>query len=279
MINVENVEELNLINQIAGKLGKKQQIAIRVNPDIDPKTHPKISTWLKTSKFWIDIKEAIEVYKYAQTLNNIKVVGIHSHIWSQLLDLSPYDDLTKKLKELYLTLKSLGINIKYLDIWGGVGIKYKPDDKAPSISKLSEIVYNNLKDIKDQITLILEPGRSIVWNAGILLTKVQFVKIKDNKNFAIVDAGFNTLARPAMYGSYHHIVPLKLNENKKVYDIVWPICETGDILWENRALPELKRGDVLVILSAGAYGSSMASNYNLRGLPKEVIVDNWKFYL
>ncbi len=276
MFNAESEMEIEVLNQLAGEMGKKARIAVRVNPDVDPKTHPKIATGMKKSKFGIDINKAFEVYRWAATLPNVEVVGIHCHIGSQLLDLSPFGEAVEKVVNLYNRLKAEGIEIKYIDIGGGLGIKYKPEDKVPTPKDLADIVLPKLKGVDAQ--LILEPGRSIAGNGGVLITQVQFLKEKDDKLFVMVDAGFNDLLRPAMYGSYHHIVAVEERPEKFVCDVVGPICETGDILGENREICKVGRKDYLAILSAGAYGFVMASHYNMRPRAAEVIVENgeWK---
>lgn len=275
MFNAESEMEIEVLNELAKSKGKKARIAVRVNPDVDPKTHPKIATGLKKSKFGIDIHKALEVYKRASSLPNIEVVGIHCHIGSQLLDLSPFGEAVEKIVDLYKRLKAEGIDIKYIDIGGGLGIKYKPEDRVPTPQDLADIVLPKLKGVEAQ--LILEPGRSIAGNGGILITQVQFLKEKDDKLFVIVDAGFNDLLRPAMYGSYHHIVSVREGKEKVVCDIVGPICETGDILGENREICKVERKDYLAILSAGAYGFVMSSHYNMRPRAAEVIVENGSY--
>lgn len=263
MFNVESHMELDVLNDIAGRLGKKARIAIRVNPDVDPKTHPYISTGMKKSKFGVDIKTAKKEYEYAGKLKNLEVVGIHCHIGSQILDTSPYIEASQKVVELYHDLLKSGFDIKYLDLGGGLGIKYKPDQSNPDPTDLAQAILPNLKDVKAK--LILEPGRSIVGNAGILLTQVQFIKDKGHKHFVIVDAGMNDLVRPAMYEAYHHIVPVAIKERPYIKtDVVGPICETGDFLALDRELPAVERGEYLAVLSAGAYGFAMSSHYNLR---------------
>ncbi len=272
MFNAESEMEIEVLNELAGKKGKKARIAVRVNPDVDPKTHPKIATGMKKSKFGIDIHKAFEVYKWASKLPNIEVVGIHCHIGSQLLDLSPFEEAVQKVADLYRKLEKEGIRIRYLDIGGGLGIKYRPEDREPTPKELADIVLPIVKDL--DVQLILEPGRSIAGNAGVLLTQVQFLKDKDDKRFVIVDAGFNDLLRPAMYGAYHHIVAVKERPETMVCDIVGPICETGDILGENREICSVGRKDYLAVLSAGAYGFVMSSHYNMRPRAAEVIVKN-----
>jgi len=276
MFNVESHMELDVLNDIAGRLGKKARIAIRVNPDVDPKTHPYISTGMKKSKFGVDIKSAKKEYEYAGKLKNLEVVGIHCHIGSQILDTSPYIEASQKVVELYHDLLKSGFDIKYLDLGGGLGIKYKPEQSNPDPTDLAQAILPNLKDVKAK--LILEPGRSIVGNAGILLTQVQFIKDKGHKHFVIVDAGMNDLVRPAMYEAYHHIVPVAIKERPYIKtDVVGPICETGDFLALDRELPAVERGEYLAVLSAGAYGFAMSSHYNLRPRACEVLVEKGSY--
>jgi len=276
MFNVESHMELDVLNDIAGRLGKKARIAIRVNPDVDPKTHPYISTGMKKSKFGVDIKSAKKEYEYAGKLKNLEVVGIHCHIGSQILDTSPYIEASQKVVELYHYLLKSGFDIKYLDLGGGLGIKYKPEQSNPDPTDLAQAILPNLKDVKAK--LILEPGRSIVGNAGILLTQVQFIKDKGHKHFVIVDAGMNDLVRPAMYEAYHHIVPVAIKERPYIKtDVVGPICETGDFLALDRELPAVERGEYLAVLSAGAYGFAMSSHYNLRPRACEVLVEKGSY--
>ncbi|MFN3471117.1 MAG: diaminopimelate decarboxylase [Aquificaceae bacterium] len=276
MFNVESFMELDVLNEIAGRLGKKAPIAIRVNPDVDPKTHPYISTGMKKSKFGVDIKTAKKEYEYAGRLKNLQVVGIHCHIGSQILDVSPYIEASQKVVELYYELLKMGFDIKYLDLGGGLGIKYKPEQSNPEPADLAEAIGPVVRDVKAQ--LILEPGRSVVGNGGILLTQVQFVKDKGHKHFLIVDAGMNDLVRPAMYEAYHHIVPLEKRQRAYIKtDVVGPICETGDFLALDRELPVVERGEYLAVLSAGAYGFAMSSHYNLRPRACEVLVEKGSY--
>lgn len=272
MFNVESRMELEVLDQVAERMGKKVRIAIRVNPDVDPKTHPYISTGMKKSKFGVDIKQAKEEYEYARTLRNLEVVGIHCHIGSQILDVSPYIEAVEKVVELYHYLIKSGFNIRYLDIGGGLGIKYKPEQSNAEPNDLADAVNPLLKDVKAK--LILEPGRSIVGNAGILITRVEFLKDKRHKHFVIVDAGMNDLIRPAIYDAYHHIVPVEKRDGRYIKtDIVGPICETGDFLALDRELQEVRRGDYLAVLSAGAYGFAMSSHYNVRPRACELLVE------
>ncbi len=276
MFNVESFMELDVLNELAGKLGKKARIAIRVNPDVDPKTHPYISTGMKKSKFGVDIKTAKKEYEYARKLKNLQVVGIHCHIGSQILDVSPYIEASQKVLELYYDLVKEGFDIQYLDLGGGLGIKYKPEQSNPEPSDLAEAMLQVVKDVKAK--LILEPGRSVVGNAGILLTQVQFVKDKGHKHFVIVDAGMNDLVRPAMYEAYHHIVPVERKDRPYTKtDVVGPICETGDFLALDRELQAVERGEYLAVLSAGAYGFAMSSHYNVRPRACEVLVEKGKY--
>ena len=227
--NVESFDELLAINRISEKFGTNARVSIRVNPDIDPKTHPYISTGLKTSKFGIAIEDSLDVYIAASKMKNIKVVGIDAHIGSQIFDLQPFEDSLARLENLYYKLNDLGINIEYIDIGGGLGIKYKDDDAPPTKADFASKIIKIMKNIN--CNLILEPGRSLVGNAGYLITKVVYEKKSSKKNFLIVDAGMNDILRPSLYSAYHKISKsIPSSDNKKVYDIVGPICETGDVL-------------------------------------------------
>jgi len=271
--NVESIDELENINRIAADLNKTANISIRVNPDIDPKTHPYISTGLKSSKFGIEINQALEVYTYANQMENVNPVGIDAHIGSQIFEISPFIDSLDKLIALYKNLKDKGINITYFDIGGGLGIKYFDSDEPPSKKEFADRVIDKMKDLN--CTLILEPGRSLVGNAGYLLTSILYKKKNYDKDFLIVDAGMNDLLRPSLYNAYHKIEEvIKVNGDRSKYDIVGPICETGDILGKDVELPKLSKNDVLVIHSAGAYGHVMASNYNTRPKAPEIIIDD-----
>jgi len=269
--NVESFDELLAINRISEKFGTNARVSIRVNPDIDPKTHPYISTGLKTSKFGIAIEDSLDAYIEASKMKNIKVVGIDAHIGSQIFDLQPFEDSLVRLENLYYKLNDLGINIEYIDIGGGLGIKYKDDDAPPTKADFASKIIKIMKNIN--CNLILEPGRSLVGNAGYLITKVVYEKKSNKKNFLIVDAGMNDILRPSLYGAYHKISKsIPSSDNKKIYDIVGPICETGDVLSYDAALNDIKLGENLVIHSAGAYGSVMSSNYNSRPKVPEVLV-------
>ncbi len=271
MFNIESPEELATINERAGILGVKAPIAIRVNPDVDPQTHPYISTGMKKNKFGIDVDGALREYKNAAKLENVEIVGVDCHIGSQLTELLPFVDALKRLKVLVDELKSEGINIKYLDLGGGLGITYE-DEKPPHPNEYAKALLSELKGAPYK--LIFEPGRVIVGNAGILLTRVLYTKQTSSKNFLIVDAAMNDLIRPSLYGSYHHILPVQedFERSKKTFDVVGPICESGDFLARDRVLQECFRGELLAVMSAGAYGFTMASNYNSRPRPAEILV-------
>ncbi len=275
--NVESEQEIEVLNQIGKSLNKKANISIRVNPDVNPKTHPYISTGLNDSKFGIDIKDALNVYKMAVRKKYINVVGIHCHIGSQIVDISPYKEAIEKVVELVFKLKKEGIELNHIDIGGGLGIRYKPEDQTPDIKDLANIIIPIVKETG--LKLILEPGRSLVGEAGALITQVIFTKMKQNKNFVIVDSGMNDLVRPAIYEAYHHILSVERKDSKIKADIVGPICETGDFFAKERLVDNVGRGDYLAIMSVGAYGLSMASNYNVRPKAAEVLVDGEKFYL
>lgn len=270
MFNVESSEELKEINRIAGTMKKKAPVALRVNPDIDAMTHPYISTGLKKHKFGIPMEEALENYLLARELKNIEIIGIHKHIGSQITEVRPFVDALKSILLLLDELHCRGIKIKYIDMGGGLGIPYK-DEEPPHPSELAGEVKKLLKG--RNLTLIVEPGRSIIGNAGILVTKVLYHKKTKEKNFIIVDAGMNDLIRPTLYGAYHEIVPVeRKNSEKIIADIVGPICESGDFFAKDREIETPEQGGFLAIMSAGAYGFSMSSNYNSRPRAAEVLV-------
>lgn len=274
--NVESEEELHVLNSVGIEIGKKAPVALRVNPDIDPKTHPYISTGFKKSKFGIEIGRAFEVYKEAQQMEGIDVIAIDAHIGSQIFDLTPFVDSVRKLIGLADDLLAEGINIQYLDIGGGLGISYKLDDKPPHPKMYADIIMSEFSG--KPYKLVLEPGRSLMGNAGMLITKVLYLKEGTAKKFVIVDAAMNDLIRPAFYESYHEILPVvKDAETKEIVDVVGPICESGDFLAQDRELPQVKGGDLLAVLSAGAYGFVMSSNYNTRPRVAEVLVKGDKF--
>lgn len=277
MLNVESESELYAINSVAYKLNKKAPISLRINPDVNPLTHPYISTGLKKNKFGIPYENALDLYLKAKSLKNIEIIGIDCHIGSQITQLSPFLEAIDKIKALVKELESRGIEISYIDLGGGLGISYK-DEEPPHPNEYGEAVLKKFERIDK--TLIFEPGRVIVGNAGMLVTKVIYTKENSEKKFAIVDGAMNDLARPALYGSYHSILPMtKRDDENIIYDVVGPICESTDFFAKDRNLPKLERGDCLCILSAGAYGFSMASNYNSRKKVAEVMVMGDKYYL
>lgn len=278
MFNVESPQELRAIDKIAKRLKKKAGVSIRVNPNVDPKTHPYISTGLKKNKFGIETEEAFKEYVYAKnSLKNITPMGIDCHIGSQITQLTPFIDALKKTTELLKRLRAEGLDIRYMDMGGGLGITYDKEE-PPHPSKYGEAVIQGTKGL--DVTLIFEPGRSMVGNAGILATKVVYTKKGSEKNFVIVDAAMNDLARPSLYGSYHAIKAVKANSKSEITaDVVGPICESGDFLAKDRAIPEVKAGDALALMSAGAYGFSMSSNYNTRPRAAEVMVSGREFFV
>ena len=271
MFNVESPGELQQINEVAGAMGLPARVALRINPDIDPQTHPYISTGLKKSKFGIGADRALEEFDTAGKLPHIKVVGVHSHIGSQLTQVTPFVDALKKAIALIQTLQAKGVHIQYLNIGGGLGITYS-DETPPHPKELAEAISPLLQTVSSQI--IMEPGRSIVGNAGILVTKVLYNKDGANKRFVIVDAAMNDLLRPSLYDAHHDIQPVIKNESSVVntVDVVGPICESGDFLAKDRKMPQSQPGDLLAVMSAGAYGFTMASNYNSRPRVPEVLV-------
>ncbi|MBI5194198.1 MAG: diaminopimelate decarboxylase [Nitrospirae bacterium] len=277
MFNVESPLELQKINEVAGKLGVKARIALRVNPDIDPKTHPYISTGLKKSKFGIGIKGALEEYQLASTLPNIEIVGIHKHIGSQITEVGPFVAALEKILNLIKQLRETGIDIKYIDAGGGLGIRYN-EEEPPHPREFGAAIMPMLKDMG--CTLIFEPGRVLVGNAGILVTKVLYLKTGETKNFVIVDAGMNDLIRPSLYDAFHKIIPVEEKQAKEITaDVVGPICESGDFLAKDRKIPQPEPGDHLAVMSAGAYGFTMSSNYNSRPRVAEVMVEGDKYHV
>ncbi|MFZ1747843.1 MAG: diaminopimelate decarboxylase [Nitrospirales bacterium] len=271
MFNVESPGELQQINEVAGSMGLRAKVALRINPDIDPKTHPYISTGLKKSKFGIGAERALEEFDAAGNLPHIEVVGVHSHIGSQLTQVTPFVDALKKAIALIQTLQAKGVHIQYLNIGGGLGITYS-DETPPHPKELAEAISPLLQSVSCQI--IMEPGRSIVGNAGILVTKVLYNKESADKHFVIVDAAMNDLLRPSLYDAHHDIQPVLKKESSAVntVDVVGPICESGDFLAKDRKMPHSQPGDLLAVMSAGAYGFTMASNYNSRPRVPEVLV-------
>ncbi len=277
MFNIESEQEMIVLNEIAKEIGTDAPIALRVNPDVNPKTHPYISTGLKHSKFGIDVDSAVAQYKKAARLGHLRIVGIHSHIGSQLVRVRPFVDALKRIATLIHRLRSEGIVLDNWDIGGGLGIPYHTE-VPPTPRDLSHAVLPLLS--QSGCRIILEPGRFLVGNAGILVTRVLYTKSKETRRFVIVDAGMNDLVRPSLYGAYHHIVPVQKRRRKiEKADVVGPICESGDFLAQNRPLPEVKPEELLAVMSAGAYGFAMASNYNARPRPAEVLVQGTEFTL
>ena len=276
--NVESEAELLRINQVAGEMGKIAPISLRVNPDVDAHTHPYISTGLKENKFGVSVEQAREVYKVAATLPNIKIVGMDCHIGSQLTELQPFLDAVDRLIVLMEQLKQDGIRLKHLDLGGGLGVTYT-DETPPHPTEYAKALWEKLSAFSE-LEIIVEPGRAITANAGILVTKVEYLKSNESLNFAIVDAGMNDMIRPALYQAYMNILEIDrtLAREEKMYDVVGPICETSDFLGKQRKLA-IAEGDYLAQRSAGAYGASMSSNYNSRPRTAEVMVDGDKAYL
>ncbi|MCJ2378743.1 diaminopimelate decarboxylase [Vibrio sp. ZSDZ34] len=275
--NVESEPELELLNQVAASLDVIAPISLRINPDVDANTHPYISTGLRDNKFGIAFDKAPAVYKFAQSLSHLNIQGIDCHIGSQLTDIEPFIDATDRLLALIGDLCADGVEIKHLDVGGGLGVVYR-DELPPQPSDYAKALLARLDNHPD-LELIFEPGRAIAANAGVLLTKVEFLKHTEHKNFAVVDAAMNDLMRPALYQAWQDIVPVIPREGKsETYDLVGPICETGDFLGKDRDLV-LEQGDLLAVRSAGAYGFAMSSNYNTRARAAEVIVDGNQAHL
>ena len=274
--NVESAPELERLNEVAVRLGKKAPISLRVNPNVDAKTHPYISTGLKENKFGVAYEDALKIYQRAASLPGIEVTGIDCHIGSQLLDPSPFAEALDKLLQLIDQLAANGITLRHIDLGGGLGIRYE-DEEAPTVKSYLQPLLQKLKDRK--LKILLEPGRRLVGNAGILLTRVEYLKTGEVKNFAIIDAAMNDLTRPALYDAWHDIVPVvPRSGTPSNWEVVGPICESGDFLGHNRALT-IEAGDLLAIMSAGAYGMAMSSNYNARPRAAEVMVDGAKAHL
>jgi len=284
--NVESIPELHRINEVAGRMGKRAPVSLRVNPNVDPKTHPYIATGLKASKFGVAFDDALATYRTAAALPHLDVVGIDCHIGSQLLDDAPLLEALDKLIELIDTLDAEGIHLHHLDVGGGLGIDYGTGDQPPvPASDYVERVFARIdawraeKHGGQAIKVIFEPGRSIVGNAGVLLMSVEFLKPGESKNFCVIDAAMNDMARPALYQAWMDVKPVKPRAGDTVvYDLVGPVCESGDWLARDRALA-VEPGDVLAMMAAGAYGFTMASNYNTRGRAAEVLVDGEQVHL
>ncbi|GAA3943478.1 diaminopimelate decarboxylase [Litoribacillus peritrichatus] len=277
--NAESDAELDRINQVAQEMGVVADISLRVNPDVDAKTHPYISTGLKDNKFGINVDQAQATYLRADSLSNLNVIGMDCHIGSQLTEIQPFIDALDRLLLLVDNLADNGITIEHLDLGGGLGVVYN-DEQPPEVSDFIQSIKTHLGDRK--LKLIFEPGRSIAANAGIMTTQVEFLKPTEHKNFAIIDGAMNDLLRPSLYGAWQNIVPVTVRpeaeQNTKVWDLVGPVCETGDFLGKERAL-DLQPGDLLAVKSAGAYGFTMSSNYNSRNRAAEVMVDGDQVHL
>jgi diaminopimelate decarboxylase len=275
--NIESGQELEEINRVAGRMRMKAPIALRINPDIDPLTHPYISTGLKKYKFGIPMEEALEYFRLAHKMKNVDVVGIHKHIGSQITEVTPFVDALNRILTLVDELREHGLDIRFLDMGGGLGIPYNNEPAAPP-RELARRVLPLLKGRK--LTLVLEPGRSISGNAGILLSRVLYLKKGPDKEFVIVDAGMNDLMRPTLYDAYHEILPVRKRRVGKILaDVVGPICESGDFLAKERTIQRVERGDLIAVMSAGAYGFTMSSNYNSRPRAAEVMVKGRRHFL
>ena len=275
--NVESAAELERLNEVAGECGKKAPVSLRVNPNVDPKTHPYISTGLKEAKFGVAYDDALALYRRAAALPNIDVAGIDCHIGSQLLDPSPFVEALDRILALIDQLAAESIRIHHLDIGGGLGIKYKDDQVQPTVDSYLTPLLDKLAG--RGLKVVLEPGRRLVGNAGLLLTRVEFLKPGEGKNFAIIDAAMNDLMRPALYEAWHDILPVVPRQGDvRAYDVVGPVCETGDFLGQARPLC-IEAGDLLAVMSAGAYGMAMSSNYNTRPRAVELMVDGEQVFV
>ena len=275
-INVESKEELQRVEQCAKELECVARISVRVNPDIDPQTHPYISTGLKENKFGVSIEVAKEMYLYAHNSEFLEPVGIHFHIGSQITKLKPIQESAQKIAQLAHSLLALKMDIKFFDVGGGIGITYS-DETTIQPYDYAQAILEELRGL--DVTIICEPGRFIVGNSGVFLTQVLYQKENQGKHFVIVDGAMNDLIRPSLYGAYHQIIALKESQDSICADIVGPICESGDYLGKNITLPKIERGDILAVLSAGAYGFSMASNYNTRPKSAEVAIEQGRITL
>ncbi len=276
MFNVESEMELEEIQRVAAQKGKVASIAIRVNPDIDPQTHPYISTGLKKNKFGIDVKRAMDLYRKAASMPSIEILGIDCHIGSQLTTLSPFEETVLKLKEIIQGLEAMGISVKWVDMGGGLGIIYR-DEAPPSPEAYAKTIKKAAEGMSQGF--IFEPGRVMAGNAGILVTRVLYTKRGTAKTFIVVDAGMNDMVRPTLYDAYQEIQPVRETDERIVADVVGPICESGDFFAKEREVPNARPGDLLCVMSAGAYGFTMASNYNSRPRPAEVLVRGDAFHV
>jgi len=274
MFNVESPMEMITLNRIAGEVGVKAPVAIRVNPDVDPRTHAYISTGMKKNKFGIAIERALVEYRAASEMGNIEVIGVDCHIGSQITELEPFADALVKVKRLIRTLREEGQDIKYLDIGGGLGISYD-DEVPPTPMEYGEAILGVVGDLG--CTLILEPGRSIAGNAGVLVGKVLYTKEGEEKRFLISDTGMNDIVRPSLYDAFHGILPVIEGGDLRLADLVGPICESGDFIAKDRVLPALEQGELFAVMSSGGYGFTMSSNYNARPRVAEVMVSGDKY--
>ncbi|MEW5772687.1 MAG: diaminopimelate decarboxylase [Thermodesulfobacteriota bacterium] len=271
MFNVESLAELERINEIASSMGKVARISLRINPDVDPKTHPYISTGMKKNKFGLDMDASLAAYARAKEMSAVEAVGMDCHIGSQLTSLDPFLEALDKIMAFHARLKDMGLPIRYLDLGGGLGIRYD-EEEPPHPTEFGQALVDRTKD--SGLTLILEPGRVIVGNAGILVTRVVYTKDTPSKHFVIVDAAMNDLVRPSLYGSYHRMAEVQEKGREPItVDVVGPVCESSDFLARDRALPRVESGELLAAFSAGAYGFVMSSQYNSRPRAAEVLVD------
>ena len=273
--NIESEGELGRIDRIAGELGRRAPISFRVNPDVDPGTHPYIATGLRQSKFGIAYADAPALYARARALEHVEIVGIDCHIGSQLTDIAPIAEALRRVAELVNRLEAEGVALRHVDVGGGLGIRYGTEE-PPDLEEYARAVTTAFPDPGTH--LVFEPGRLLTGNAGVLLTRVQYVKRGAERNFAVVDAAMNDLMRPALYGAWHDVRPVRQGDETGTYDLVGPVCESGDFLAKDRRLPA-REGDLLAIMSAGAYGMGMASNYNTRPRPAEVMIDGDRVHL
>jgi diaminopimelate decarboxylase len=277
MINVESAQELDAVERVAARLGVRAPVALRVNPDVDPKTHPYISTGMKKAKFGIEIGEALAQYARARSMPHVDPVGIDCHIGSQLTETAPFAAALARIREVAGRLLADGLGLRYLDFGGGLGIRYH-DETPPTPAEYAAALGEGLRGL--DLTLVLEPGRAIVGNAGVLVTRVVYRKDTATKHFVIVDGAMNDLVRPALYGSYQAIQPVRpRGVSTIVADVVGPVCESGDFLAKDREIEEPAPGDLLAVMSAGAYGYVMASNYNTRPRPAAVLVDGSRHHV
>ena len=274
-INAESESEIRLINDIALELGKTAAVGIRVNPDVDARTHEKITTGKKENKFGIDWNDAYRLFLSAEQFKGVSLHGIEVHVGSQILDLEPFREAFVKTKKMLTALKDKGVLLQTVDVGGGLGVAYKADESAPSPADYIAVLQDVLGDFDGEF--VFEPGRCLSGDAGALIASVVRVKQTGEKSFAVLDAGMNDLVRPAMYDAYHTISALKDGKASRTYDVVGPICESADIFGKDRVLPELDEGDLVAIETAGAYGATMASNYNGRPLAAEVLIDGDRY--